>query len=410
MEILLYIILLVIALLSIRASCNKKLYYFVTRKRFVASILLFIASIVIAFRIYKKNRLVEGLGSQGLSMTATKSRAGDSELFDAIIKLTKFQYLSDNWVDLTTRSDEIKYVETSAQDWPWTADSTGTEPVAEDTNYHVTIKESAEAELETYIITNYTEGDALLYTYNDADIKSAALTKFGELVDEKLAADSTTTVKDAIIAAAGDDTLHDIIEQGFEALDSATDSDVNICDDERAELTNIYNSEIDLNTVSYYTEINDLRDKIVDGQELDTSTTSNKIDQLTADNTRLTRTILDYLKKRERNCKFDKSSTEPNSGDYTSDDRNAYMGALVDSANAESEGVSGFTNMFSGITYKETLQMLKKDREFLDNMSSSINKTRDELEIDILKNEYRTAAYALGTIVLVTILVSKFQK
>ena len=65
--------------------------------------------------------------------------------------------------------------------------------------------------------------------------------------------------------------------------------------------------------------------------------------------------------------------------------------------------------MFSKNTFKEALQTLKQDRKLLENMDNQYNKTNSDIETDLIKNEYRTGAYALGIVIVGGLIVSRFQ-
>ena len=159
-----------------------------------------------------------------------------------------------------------------------------------------------------------------------------------------------------------------------------------ICDDELQKLTPIYHDEIDIDMGSYNKNMGELRQQINDPDKNITLTEDeirDKIYGLKTNNLELQRNVYTYIASRKRNCEMDTDKD----------------GMITES----------FTNMFSKNTFKEALQTLKKDQKLLENMDNQYNKTNNDIETDLIKNEYRTGAYALGIVIVGVLIVSRFQ-
>ena len=158
-----------------------------------------------------------------------------------------------------------------------------------------------------------------------------------------------------------------------------------ICDDELQKLRPIYEDEIDIGMGSYNNNMDELRQQINDGKNITLTEDEirDKINGLKTNNLELQRNVYNYIASRKRNCEMD-----------TDND-----GMITES----------FTNMFSKNTFKEALQTLKKDQKLLENMDNQYNKTNSDIETDLIKNEYRTGAYALGIVIVGVLIISRFQ-
>ena len=159
-----------------------------------------------------------------------------------------------------------------------------------------------------------------------------------------------------------------------------------ICDDELQKLRPIYQDEIASGIGSYNNNMTDLREQINDPDKNITLTEDeirDKINGLKTNNLELQRNVYNYIASRKLNCEMD-----------TDND-----GMITES----------FTNMFSKNTFKEALQTLKKDQKLLENMDNQYNKTNSDIETDLIKNEYRTGAYALGIVIVGVLIISRFQ-
>ena len=170
----------------------------------------------------------------------------------------------------------------------------------------------------------------------------------------------------------------------------------NICDDELQKLRPIYQDEIDIGMGSYNENMGELRQQINDKNiTLTEQEIRNKISGLKTNNIQLQQDISHYIARRKGNCEMDKNNN----------------GAIMDSESTAifSGSVQGFTNMFSKNTFKEALQTLKQDLKLLENMDNQYNKTNSDIETDLIKNEYRTGAYALGIVIVGGLIVSRFQ-
>jgi len=161
----------------------------------------------------------------------------------------------------------------------------------------------------------------------------------------------------------------------------------NICDDELQKLRPIYEDEIARGIGSYNNNMTDLREQINDGKNITLTEDEirNKISGLKTNNIQLQQDISYYISRRIGNCEMDTD----NDGIITT--------------------TESFTNMFSKNTFKEALQTLKQDRKLLENMDNQYNKTNSDIETDLIKNEYRTGAYALGIVIVGGLIVSRFQ-
>ena len=160
-----------------------------------------------------------------------------------------------------------------------------------------------------------------------------------------------------------------------------------ICDDELQKLRPIYQDEIASGIGSYNNNMTDLREQINDKNiTLTEQEIRNKISGLKTNNIQLQQDISYYISRRKGNCEMDTDKD----------------GIIMDSESGTMFGGSmqGFTNMFSKNTFKEALQTLKKDQKFLENMDNQYNKTTSDIETDLIKNEYRTGAYALGIVIV----------
>ena len=169
-----------------------------------------------------------------------------------------------------------------------------------------------------------------------------------------------------------------------------------ICDDELQKLRPIYHDEIASGIGSYNNNMTDLREQINDKNiTLTEQEIRNKISGLKTNNIQLQQDISYYISRRKGNCEMDTDKD----------------GIIMDSESGTMFGGSmqGFTNMFSKNTFKEALQTLKKDQKLLENMDNQYNKTNSDIETDLIKNEYRTGAYALGIVIVGGLIVSRFQ-
>ena len=170
-----------------------------------------------------------------------------------------------------------------------------------------------------------------------------------------------------------------------------------ICDDELQKLRPIYQDEIASGIGSYNNNMKELREQINDGKNITLTEDEirNKISGLKTNNIQLQQDISYYISRRKGNCEMDTDKD----------------GIIMDSESGTMFGGSmqGFTNMFSKNTFKEALQTLKKDQKLLENMDNQYNKTNSDIETDLIKNEYRTGAYALGIVIVGGLIVSRFQ-
>jgi len=222
---------------------------------------------------------------------------------------------------------------------------------------------------------------------------------------EELDKISSTYVKDddlknieATLLAVGDteikrvDKYREDLKQQQEAGIMIPD----ICDDELQKLRPIYQDEIASGIGSYNNNMTDLREQINDKNiTLTEQEIRNKISGLKTNNIQLQQDISYYISRRKGNCEMDTDKD----------------GIIMDSESGTMFGGSmqGFTNMFSKNTFKEALQTLKKDQKLLENMDNQYNKTNSDIETDLIKNEYRTGAYALGIVIVGGLIVSRFQ-
>ena len=141
----------------------------------------------------------------------------------------------------------------------------------------------------------------------------------------------------------------------------------------------------------------DLREQINDGKNITLTEDEirNKISGLKTNNIQLQQDISYYISRRKGNCEMDTDKD----GIITTTESGTMFGGSM----------QGFTNMFSKNTFKEALQTLKQDRKLLENMDNQYNKTNSDIETDLIKNEYRTGAYALGIVIVGGLIVSRFQ-
>jgi len=170
-----------------------------------------------------------------------------------------------------------------------------------------------------------------------------------------------------------------------------------ICDDELQKLRPIYEDEIARGIGSYNNNMTDLREQINDGKNITLTEDEirNKISGLKTNNIQLQQDISYYISRRKGNCEMDTNKD----GIITTTESGTMFGGSM----------QGFTNMFSKNTFKEALQTLKQDRKLLENMDNQYNKTNSDIETDLIKNEYRTGAYALGIVIVGGLIVSRFQ-
>jgi len=216
-------------------------------------------------------------------------------------------------------------------------------------------------------------------------------------IESKLNENDNVSIRDELIAVGMEE-----IERVNEYIEDQKHNDEagimipDICDDELQKLRPIYHDEID-NDYGYYNEnMGELRKQIDDKNiTLTEQEIRNKISGLKTNNIQLQQDISYYISRRKGNCEMDTD----NNGIITTTE----SGTMFGGSRQE------FTNMFSKNTFKEALQTLKQDRKLLENMDNQYNKTNSDIETDLIKNEYRTGAYALGIVIVGGLIVSRFQ-
>ena len=216
-------------------------------------------------------------------------------------------------------------------------------------------------------------------------------------IESKLNENDNVSIRDELIAVGMEE-----IERVNEYIEDQKHNDEagimipDICDDELQKLRPIYHDEID-NDYGYYNEnMGELRKQIDDKNiTLTEQEIRNKISGLKTNNIQLQQDISYYISRRKGNCEMDTNKD----GIITTTESGTMFGGSM----------QGFTNMFSKNTFKEALQTLKQDRKLLENMDNQYNKTNSDIETDLIKNEYRTGAYALGIVIVGGLIVSRFQ-
>jgi len=237
------------------------------------------------------------------------------------------------------------------------------------------------------------------------DVENKILAKFKDELDKISFTDnivaSNTDLENikATLLAVGDteikrvDKYREDLKQQQEAGIMIPD----ICDDELQKLRPIYQDEIASGIGSYNNNMKELREQINDGKNITLTEDEirNKISGLKTNNIQLQQDISYYISRRKGNCEMDTD----NDGIITTTESGTMFGGSR----------QGFINMFSKNTFKEALQTLKQDRKLLENMDNQYNKTNSDIETDLIKNEYRTGAYALGIVIVGGLIVSRFQ-
>ena len=381
MNYLLYVILFILTLIFVKFSCDFNLYYIVTKENFIAKILLFVAVIVIIVRSYRQNNIIEGNTNNDMT------DAEKDEMIDAIIIQ----------IQKKKNKDEADTTKQTARD-DWDNDNTQAKKTAYD-NAEAKL-ETADEELQKAIL-NAEKYDRFFRDSNFTIIRRKMIVEYDDKLQEcKNDSSNSSTSCDSVASDSAKVRGREEIDHYFNTEQNSSNVEFNICEDELRKLEPIYTVEIAKDISEYNLNMTDLRQQINDKNiTLSADQIKNKISGLESNNAKLQRKVHDYIAFRKSNCEMDTD----NDGEITNTESS---NAFNNSFNA---AFDGFTNQFSKNTIRETFETLKQDQKFLENMDNQYNKTKNDIETDLIKNEYRTGAYALGIVIVGVLIVSRFQ-
>ena len=361
--------------LTLRNLFNNKVAIFLLKNRIdiiLVVLMIILISVIFTTSEFKPNKLQPKVQNtvviEGLTTNSEKKTMVEA-VVDELIASYKCGTNACNWDSSTYGNSE--YLNNDNED--------GETPLRDDWNSKKDVKDG----YNDYLGSSgyqYLEGKIF------AKFKEEIIVS-GDNIENKLNENDNASIRAELIAVGMEEIER--VDEYIEDQKHQQEAGImipDICDDELQQLRPIYHDEIQ-NDIGYYNNnMTDLREQINDPDKNITLTEDeirDKINGLKTNNLELQRNVYNYIASRKRNCEMD-----------TDND-----GMITES----------FTNMFSKNTFKEALQTLKKDQKLLENMDNQYNKTNSDIETDLIKNEYRTGAYALGIVIVGVLIVSRFQ-
>ena len=360
---------------TLRSLFNNKVAIFLLKNRIdiiLVVLMIILISVIFTTSEFKPNKLQPKVQNtvviEGLTTNSEKKTMVEA-VVDELIASYKCGTNACNWDSSTYGNSE--YLNNDNED--------GETPLRDDWNSKKDVKDG----YNDYLGSSgyqYLEGKIF------AKFKEEIIVS-GDNIENKLNENDNASIRAELIAVGMEEIER--VDEYIEDQKHQQEAGImipDICDDELQQLRPIYHDEIQ-NDIGYYNNnMTDLREQINDPDKNITLTEDeirDKINGLKTNNLELQRNVYNYIASRKRNCEMD-----------TDND-----GMITES----------FTNMFSKNTFKEALQTLKKDQKLLENMDNQYNKTNSDIETDLIKNEYRTGAYALGIVIVGVLIVSRFQ-